>query len=145
MSLEIEPFMLDEIRRHGAAAYPEECCGVMVGTSERGVTRVLRLVPAENTREDAARHNRYLIEPRTILRCQREARESGHDVVGYYHSHPDHPARPSDFDREHAWPGTSYVIVSVEDGVPADVRSWRLADDRSAFEKEPLLAVALSV
>ena len=144
MSLQIEPATLDEIRRHGAEAYPEECCGVMIGTVvEAGISRVLRLVAAENTREDAARHNRYLIEPRTILRCQREARGSGHDIVGYYHSHPDHPARPSDFDREHAWPGTSYVIVAVEDGHAVDVRSWRLTDDRSAFEEEPVLAVAL--
>jgi proteasome lid subunit RPN8/RPN11 len=145
MSLEIEPFMLDEIRRHGVAAYPEECCGVLVGTVERGVTRVLRLVPAENTREDAARHNRFLIEPATILRCQREARAAGHDIVGYYHSHPDHPAVPSEFDRDHAWPDTSYVIVAVERGVPRDARSWKLADDRSAFEEEPLLTVAVPV
>lgn len=145
MSLEIEPFMLDEIRRHGVDAYPEECCGVMIGTVDGGVTRVLRLVPAENTREDAARHNRYLIEPKTILRCQREARESGHDIVGYYHSHPDHPAVPSDFDRDHAWPDTSYLIVAVEKGRPVAARSWKLSDDRASFDEEPIEAVAVPV
>jgi proteasome lid subunit RPN8/RPN11 len=138
MPLEIHSDLLDQIRRHGAEAYPEECCGVMIGEPGAGGARVVRLVPVENTREDAARHNRYLIEPATILRCQREARAEGLDIVGYYHSHPDHPARPSEFDREHAWPGTSYVIVAVEQGRPAALASWKLTDDRSAFEEEPL-------
>ncbi|HVS16672.1 MAG TPA: Mov34/MPN/PAD-1 family protein [Thermoanaerobaculia bacterium] len=138
MPLEIQPDLLEQIRRHAAEAYPEECCGVMLGEPTAAGTRVVRLVRAENTREDAARHHRYLIEPATILRCQREARAEGLDIVGYYHSHPDHPARPSDFDREHAWPGTSYVIVAVEQGEPAALHSWKLSDDRSTFEEEPI-------
>ena len=142
MSLSIEAPLVEDIRRHGADAYPEECCGVMIGRSRRAGAEVVRLVPAENTREDAARHNRYLIEPRTILRCQREAREPGLDIVGYYHSHPDHPAEPSDFDREHAWPGTSYLIVAVEGGEPVAVRCWTLTDDRSTFEEQPLAELA---
>ena len=98
----------------------------------------MRLVGAENEREDENRHNRYLIPPEVILRTEREARADGLDVVGYYHSHPDHPSRPSDFDRDHAWPGYSYLIVSVREGRARDERSWRLSDDRSRFDEEPI-------
>jgi proteasome lid subunit RPN8/RPN11 len=101
----------------------------------RPPTSVERIVAADNERADS-RHNRYVISPRSLLEAQREARSSGLDIVGYYHSHPDHPARPSEFDREHAWPGTSYVIVSIEKGKAVDCRSWRLSDDRTAFEEE---------
>ena len=96
-----------------------------------------RIVPADNERDDS-RHNRYLINPETLLAAHKQARALGLDVVGYYHSHPDHPARPSEFDREHAWPGVSYLIVSVEKGNVADIRSWRLADDREKFDEEEI-------
>jgi proteasome lid subunit RPN8/RPN11 len=136
---------LARIRAHGEAAYPEECCGVLIGrvtpagreiATEPSAT-VERTVAADNERADS-RHNRYVISPQSLLRAQREARASGLDVVGYYHSHPDHPARPSEFDREHAWPGTSYVIVSVQKGKAVDCRSWRLRDDRSAVVEETI-------
>ena len=104
---------LDAIHQHGERTYPEECCGVMVGTSQAECTTVARLVEVDNRREDEHRHNRYLIEPRTVLEITRSARDEGLDIVGYYHSHPDHPARPSEFDRDHAWPNISYLIVSV--------------------------------
>ena len=96
---------------------------------------------AENERVDS-RHNRYVISPQSLLAAQREARASGLDIVGYYHSHPDHPARPSEFDREHAWPGTSYVIVSVSEGKAVDCRSWRLRDDRDGVRgREPVTEI----
>ena len=79
-----------------------------------------------------------MIRPETVLAAQKEARALSFDVVGYYHSHPDHPAVPSEFDREHAWPGLSYLIVSVEKGKVAAARSWRLADDRARFEEEAI-------
>lgn len=128
------------IGQHGAATYPEECCGVLIGRPmlERPGHLVLKLRPVENERKDS-RGNRFLIHPETVLAAQKEARELDFDVIGYYHSHPDHPAEPSDFDREHAWPGLSYVIVSVLEGEVGQVRSWRLSDDRSGFEEEPLL------
>jgi proteasome lid subunit RPN8/RPN11 len=128
------------IRAHGETAYPEECCGVLIGRDARGAepASVDHLVAADNERTES-RHNRYVISPQALLAAQRGARERGLEIVGYYHSHPDHPARPSEFDREHAWPGTSYVIVSVEKGKAVDWRSWRLRDDRSAFEEEALL------
>lgn len=132
---------LHAIGLHGSATYPEECCGVLIGRAigghggTHGTTLVERLLSVDNERGDS-RHNRYVIAPETVLAAQREARAAGLDIVGYYHSHPDHPARPSDFDREHAWPGLSYLIVSVERGQVADTRSWRLSDDRERFDEE---------
>jgi proteasome lid subunit RPN8/RPN11 len=128
---------LHAIGLHGSATYPEECCGVLIGrpTMANGTTLVERLLSVDNERGDS-RHNRYVITPETVLAAQREARAAGLEIVGYYHSHPDHPARPSDFDREHAWPGLSYLIVSVERGRVADARSWRLTDDRERFDEE---------
>jgi proteasome lid subunit RPN8/RPN11 len=135
--LVIQPSDLEAIGRHGEATFPEECCGFLIGRAREETTVVERLLPVENERQDS-RHNRYVIEPETVLKAHKEARAAGADVVGYYHSHPDHPSRPSDFDREHAWPGLSYLIVSVMKGRVADARSWRLADDRERFEEEIL-------
>lgn len=123
--------------QHAAATYPDECCGVLIGRISDDSTVVERLLSADNERDDS-RHNRYLINPETVLAAHKEARALGLDVVGYYHSHPDHPARPSEFDREHAWPGVSYLIVSVEKGSVADSRSWRLTDDREKFDEEKI-------
>jgi len=92
----------------------------------------------DNEREDS-RHNRFLIAPEAVLAAHKEARSAGLDIVGYYHSHPDHPARPSELDRENAWPGLSYVILSVQAGKVAEVRTWRLTDDRERFEEEAML------
>ena len=143
--IELSPDDLARIRAHGEATDPEECCGILVGRTRKAaggngavLARVVRLVGAENEREDENRHNRYLIPPEVILRTEREARADGLDVVGYYHSHPDHPSRPSDFDRDHAWPGYSYLIVSVREGQARDERSWRLSNDRSRFDEEPI-------
>jgi proteasome lid subunit RPN8/RPN11 len=127
----------ETIRLHAEASYPEECCGFLIGTTEGEATRVERAVAAGNEREES-RHNRFLISPENVLAAHKEARRAGLDVVGYYHSHPDHPARPSEFDREHAWPGMSYLIVSIEKGRQVDARSWRLSDDRAAFAEEQL-------
>lgn len=127
--------------KHAAASYPDECCGVLIGRILGDSTVVERLLSVDNER-DESRHNRYLINPETVLAAHKEARALGLDVVGYYHSHPDHPARPSEFDREHAWPGVSYLIVSVEKGSVADARSWRLADDREKFDEEEIQEAA---
>lgn len=131
----LAPSDLEAIGRHGEARYPEECCGFLIGRTSEEETRVERVLSVENERQDS-RHNRFLIHPETVLAAHKEARAAGLDVVGYYHSHPDHPARPSEFDREHAWPGLSYVIVSVAGGKVAETRSWRLSDDRERFEEE---------
>lgn len=137
----ISPRHLHAIGLHAASAYPEECCGILIGRllertedASEG-TLVERILSAQNARPDR-RNDRFLIEPETVLAAHREARAASLDIVGYYHSHPDHPAEPSEFDREHAWPGTSYLIVSVLDGRVAESRSWRLRDDRERFEEE---------
>ena len=131
----VSPQDLEAIGRHGEARYPEECCGFLIGRAVGEETRVERVLSVDNERQDS-RHNRFLIHPETVLAAHKDARAAGLDVVGYYHSHPDHPARPSEFDREHAWPGLSYVIVSVAGGKVAETRSWRLSDDRERFEEE---------
>lgn len=129
---------LQTISHHAAATYPEECCGFLIGrpaADAPGSMRVSRVLAAQNSRQDS-RHNRFEIGPQMVLAAHKEARSAGLEVIGYYHSHPDHPARPSDFDREHAWPGLSYLIVSVRQGKVAETRSWRLQDDRQSFEEE---------
>lgn len=127
----------EEIRRHGAAEYPHECCGLLLGQFDEGGRKiVMEVYPVSNAREETARHNRSLILPEELMRGERYARQLKLDVVGNYHSHPDHPAVPSAFDLEHAWPTWSYVIVSVRQGKAADLRAWELEADRSRFNDE---------
>jgi proteasome lid subunit RPN8/RPN11 len=126
---------LQTLGRHATMSYPDECCGVLVGRLSEDTTVVERVLSVGNERQDS-RHNRFLISPETVLAAHKEARALGLDVVGYYHSHPDHPARPSEFDREHAWPGMSYLIVSLEGRKVVEARSWRLADDREGYDEE---------
>ncbi|HEX7181219.1 MAG TPA: M67 family metallopeptidase [Thermoanaerobaculia bacterium] len=133
--LVISPRHLQTIGRHASASYPDECCGFLIGRASEDTTVVERVLSVGNERQDS-RHNRYLINPETVLAAHKEARALGLDVVGYYHSHPDHPAVPSEFDREHAWPWVSYLIVSVQAGKVVAARSWRLAEDRESFDEE---------
>ena len=128
-----------EIRDHGARDYPNECCGAMLGTDQDSAGREVRsLFPLVNRRDDSPR-NRFSITPEDFRAAEKAASEHGLDLLGWYHSHPDHPARPSEFDREHAWPWYSYVIVSVDGGVPKDLTSWQLDDDRSKFQPEDVV------
>lgn len=123
--------------RHALDAFPEECCGVLVGAD--GPRRaVARAVPAEN-RRTAERARRYLIDPVALRDVERAADAEGLQVIGFYHSHPDHPARPSGFDREHAWPWYSYLIVPVTSAGARAPRAWRLRDDRSGFDEQEIL------
>jgi proteasome lid subunit RPN8/RPN11 len=133
--LRLSGAMLDDIRRAGEQAYPAECCGVLAGRPG-DVKEVVRLVPVMNRRTDDP--HRYLISPDDLLHIEAELRHSGLEVLGCYHSHPDHPARPSDFDLEQAWPWYSYIIVRVDGGRAVDVASWVLDDDRSAMHPEPV-------
>lgn len=128
-----------EIRDHGAKDYPHECCGAMLGVDSGADREVQSLFPLINRRDDSPR-NRFSITPEDFRAAERAASECGLDLLGWYHSHPDHPARPSEFDREHAWPWYSYVIVSVEARTPRDLTSWRLEDDRSKFQPEEVLS-----
>ncbi len=112
--------LYEAIRQHGEETYPHECCGVLLGQADGGIRVVTSIARCGNTRDDSP-HNRYNIDPRELIRIQREGRERGEDIVGFYHSHPDHPARWSatDFAEAH-WYGCSYVITSVANG-KADV------------------------
>ncbi len=122
------------IRTHGASTFPHECCGALLGCE--GVVR--EAFPLPNTTEEGPRR-RFLVRPDDYRVAEKRAREQGLDLLGFYHSHPDHPAVPSQYDLDHAWPSFSYAIVSVMAGEPGDVRSWRLRDDRSEFDEEHLL------
>jgi proteasome lid subunit RPN8/RPN11 len=136
MTLRLPGVLADEIRRHGEAAYPAECCGALVGRADGAAKDVVRLWPAINRRTDDP--HRYLIAPDDLRRLEQDVRAAGQEIVGYYHSHPDHPARPSAFDTEHAWPWYSYVIVRIEGGRAADLASWVLDDDRPQMHPESL-------
>ena len=143
MTLRLPGALADEIRRQGEAAYPAECCGALIGrvqaTSQSAAIpakEVLRLWPAVNRRTDDP--HRYLIAPDDLRRLEREVRSAGQEVLGYYHSHPDHPARPSTFDTEHAWPWYSYLIVRIDRGLGADMASWVLNDERPEMHPESL-------
>ena len=129
----------EHIRRHGESDYPHECCGLLVGHfAGDGRKIVSETFPISNAREEAAKRNRFLIRPEELMRGERHARERKLDVVGFYHSHPDHPAVPSGFDLEHAWPTYSYIIVSVREGRAGDLRSWEMEADRSRFNEEEI-------
>jgi S-sulfo-L-cysteine synthase (O-acetyl-L-serine-dependent) len=133
-ALRVSDAALDRVRADGAHAYPEECCGALVGPAAGDVDEAL---PLGNT-ATAQRRRRFLIEPDDYRAAEAHATSAGKQLLGFYHSHPDHPAVPSSFDLEHAWPHLSYLIVSVQNGQPRDVRSWRLRTDRSAFDEEDL-------
>ncbi|NIP60369.1 MAG: hypothetical protein GWM92_18485, partial [Gemmatimonadetes bacterium] len=117
--------------REARARYPHECAGALLGrVEEDGGRRLDRAVPVRNERA-SERERRYLVGPGQILALEEAAQATGLVILGFFHSHPDHPPRPSEFDREHAWPWYSYVIVPVRDGEPGEPRAWRLRDDRS--------------
>lgn len=137
MSLVLNEDTAAAIRSHAVAGYPYEVCGLLLGSFQSDDVRVVgEIFPLENERVDS-RENRYAVSGRSMLAAERHASAVGLDVVGYYHSHPNAPARPSAFDLDHAtWPGISYPIVSVLDGRFADLQSWVLDDDRTGFAKE---------
>ncbi len=120
------------IASHAEQAYPREGCGFLLGRASGGARHVLEARPARNALAPRTL-DRYLIEPEELLHVEREARWAGLDVLGFYHSHPDHPASPSEFDRQHAWPWYVYLIVAVAGGRAADARAWLLRDDRAGF------------
>ena len=127
---------LNEIKAHAERDYPHECGGLLLGHFNASAKTVIETLPMENTADVETRHDRILIEPRDVMRAERYARTKGLDVVGYYHSHPDDEAIPSQFDLDHALPVWSYIIVSVRDGKAVNWNSWLMEDDRSRFNSE---------
>jgi proteasome lid subunit RPN8/RPN11 len=153
MAVKFDPRQLEAIRQHGARDYPNECCGILLGNANEADKEVREVVALKNLRVNAAKaqellplgepareseRNRFLMDPKDQIRVEKDARARGLDVLGYYHSHPDHPAHPSNYDREHAWPWYSYAILSVIGGEPKDLTCWVLTDDRSEFRPEQM-------
>lgn len=136
--LQLTPEQRDAMTAHGERTYPHECCGVLIGTRQEGRKRVEEVRPAGNARDDSPQ-NRYLITPEEILHAERDARRAGREILGFYHSHPDVPARPSPYDLDHAWPVYSFLIMSVNKGHATELHSWVLEEDRSRFEEEPII------
>jgi proteasome lid subunit RPN8/RPN11 len=128
---------IEEIKQIAQKTYPHECCGMMVGSVENGVKTVTQLIPAENQRTDSPA-NRYLITPDLLNELEKKLKGTDRAIVGFFHSHPDVPARPSTYDQDHAWPWYSYVIVSVNKGEAGEIHNWKLKDDRSAFDAEKM-------
>jgi proteasome lid subunit RPN8/RPN11 len=126
------------IQDHAIETYPEECSGVIVGMNTGEMKVVVDVWRAENIHEDE-RSRRFLIDPLVYMKLEQQADERDMDVLGIYHSHPDHPAEPSEYDREHAWPNFSYIIASVSSEQVEDMRSWVLKDDRSGYDEEPIV------
>ncbi len=124
-----------EIRTHAERTFPEECCGILLGTD---FPRTVHSIISIDNTKDENRKRRYLIDPKALLTAERDAARLGVDVVGIYHSHPNHPSKASEFDREHAMPHWSYVIISCMEGKSTSMQSWRLRDDRSVFDEEEL-------
>ena len=135
MAIELSNEDWKRIEQHGAEAYPNECCGMLLGKEEDGRKIIADILPLPNARDDSPR-NRFLILPEDFIHGDREARNRGLDVLGFYHSHPDHFAQPSEYDRAHAWPWYTYLILAVENGVPRDLTGWALSDDRLQFSPE---------
>jgi proteasome lid subunit RPN8/RPN11 len=144
--LTISPDLMAQMHAHLEAGYPHEACGILIGEvanatgAANKVVKDLVLVPNvwSVESENEGLRNRYLISPEDVARADREASKRGLDIVGFFHSHPDHPSRPSETDREFAWPVVSFVIVSVRQGRMASTQSWVLRDDRSRFDEEAI-------
>ena len=136
MTVLIASDQLEAMKAHAQSTYPEECCGFLLGV-DSALRTIHRMLSASNANGES-RRNRYNIDPMEFIRADEEARKSNLSLVGIYHSHPDAPARPSQFDLEHAWPWYTYIVLSVQSGVPKDVSAWVLSEDRSNFRQDDL-------
>jgi proteasome lid subunit RPN8/RPN11 len=138
MSLQLPAALARQIEQEGVEAYPNECCGIMYGrdTKEGRVVEKLQAVP--NVYDEAERYHRFSISPKQLMEAEKAAGEAGQLVLGFYHSHPDHPARPSETDRMHAWPFYSYIIVAIQKREPVDMTSWMLDDVTETFSRQDI-------
>ncbi len=132
MKVLLSKIQTEQISRHGEKTYPEECCGILVGKMTGSAAKVMHVLPVENEREDS-RHNRYTISPGAYLKAEKWAEEQGLQLLGFYHSHPDHPAQPSQYDLQHAWPNLVYLIMQIQQGHPQELNGFMLATSRERF------------
>jgi proteasome lid subunit RPN8/RPN11 len=139
MELILSKEQLAQIARHSECSYPNEGCGILLGSIEGGRKVVADVLPTANADEQQAQHNRYLIPPEELLQGELLAEQRGLDVIGYFHSHPDHAASPSETDRGQAWPRYSYLITSVQEGKATETRCWQLREDGTGFDQETLV------
>ena len=137
--LHIPPALARQIEREGIRAYPHECCGILFGRDAASHRLIERLRAADNVCDESERARRFAIDPLELVRAERDAADAGLWVLGFYHSHPDQPARPSDFDRSRAWPVYSYVIVSIQSGQAVDLTSWVLDDRSGSFVRQEMI------
>ena len=144
MAIELTEQNRKQIEQHAVETYPNECCGLLLGREENGRQVIAEVAPIQNAwqsmennpyevRPEDSLRNRSLVDPKDWLRIDREARQRGLDIISFYHSHPDHPARPSEFDRKHALPFIIYVILAVEKRVPREMTAWLLSEDGARF------------
>jgi len=137
--IRLSPELEKNIRVDGETAYPNECCGVLIGEVDNaGIKTVKSTLTINNASEGGEQYHRFLITPEDMMKAEQSARSMKLDVIGFYHSHPDHPSAPSGYDKDHALPFYSYVIVSVDNGKAQALTSWELADDRSDFTQEKI-------
>lgn len=141
MTIILPSAIMRQIQEDGERHYPEEGAGLILGNLDEGARRVTGLIHRINSYEPASRQRRYAIDPKEMIEAEEEADSLGVNIVGVFHSHPDHPARPSEFDLAWAMPWYSYVITSISEGRAVESRSWRLSDDRSSFVEEQLVEV----
>ncbi len=138
--IKINEGLINQIRKHGEQTYNEECCGAILGEMNDGVYSVNQLIQFGNEK-DENRQRRYLITPEQYRDSEKQAREDNLELLGFYHSHPDHPAKPSQFDTDHALPWFIYIIVSVQKGKAEDLTAWVLQEDREKFEEQEILMI----
>jgi proteasome lid subunit RPN8/RPN11 len=128
------------IRADGETSYPNECCGILIGEVDNEGGKIVKHTQTiNNAREGGEQYHRFLITPEDMIHAEQTARSMKLDVIGFYHSHPDHPSAPSGYDKDHALPFYSYVIVSVDNGKARILTSWELKDDRSDFVQETII------
>ncbi len=128
--------IFEQIITHAKESYPDECCGILIGSTMKG-KKILYVHKAENTNTERS-NDRYIISPTEIFMMDKEARGQGLEIVGFYHSHPDHPNRPSETDREWGQPHYSYIIVSVQNGTEAEAKCWSFDDEDAPFKEEKI-------
>ena len=139
ITLHLPAALVRRIEQEGSAAYPNECCGIMFGHDRPEGRLVNRLQAVPNVFDEVERFHRFSISPQQLMQAEKDAGQAGELVLGFYHSHPDHPARPSEYDRQHAWPFYSYVIVSITRGDPVDMTSWVLDEATEAFSRQEIV------
>lgn len=126
------------IRKEAEKSYPNECCGILYGMEDSDVKKIEQTIPINNSFEDGEQYHRFLITPEDMMKAELHARKLKLDILGFYHSHPDHPAMPSEYDRNHALPFYSYIITEVNNGISGNFTSWELSEDRSVFIPESI-------